>query len=161
MVRPTRANASENNDMNPGIAEALAASQTMMAQALQQNAQAAQNAHVTAPPPPPPPWVNQMSHFDKFSRNRPSTCLGTDNPNDLAMCIEEMEKLMVLCHTPPEEQVEIVTFFLRNEAADWWRIASVELHNPTWDAFKTALQAKFYPASMVWVKEQEFSQLEM
>jgi len=172
MVRPTgtRANtAARNNDqepLHPAFAEALAAmatSHTMMAQLMQQNAQlqAAQNAHVAAPPPPPPPLVNQTSPFYKFSRNRPSTYTGTDNPNDLVLWIEEMEKLMVLCHTPVEEQVVIVTFFLRNEAADWWRIAAEGLNNPTWDAFKIALKAKFYPESMEWVKEQEFTQLEM
>jgi len=75
-----------------------------------------------------------------------------DNPNDLVMWIEEMEKLMVLCHTPVEEQVVIVTFFLRNEAADWWRISAEGLNIPTRDAFKVALKAKFYPESIEWVK---------
>ena len=100
MVRP-RGNASNedenNNDgMHPALAQALAAitaSQTMMAQLMQQNtqaalaAQAAHAAHMANPPPPPPPMVNQQSHFDKFSRNRPSTYSGTDNPNDLVLWI--------------------------------------------------------------------------
>jgi len=162
MVRPTRTRVSNeagnNNQDNPAFAEAIAAianSQAMMVQLMQQNAQlqAAQNANEAAPPPPPPPLVNQTTPFDKFSRNRPSTYSGSDNPNDLVMWIEEMEKLMILCHTPADEQVEIVTFFLRNEAADWWRIASRDLNNPTWAVFKVALQAKFYPESMIWVKE--------
>jgi len=146
MVRPTgtRANTATGNNnhdaMHPDLAAALAAitaSQAMMAQLMQKNAQlqAALNAHVAAPPPPPPPLVNQTSPFDKFSRNRSSTYSGTDNPNDLVLWIEEMEKLMVMCHTPVEEQVVIVTFFLRNKAADWWRIAAEGLNNPTWDAF--------------------------
>ena len=142
--------------MPPGLAEALAAiaaSQTLMAQAMQANANNAV--------PNPPQGGQQMSAFDKFSRNRPSTYSGFNNPNDLVMWVEEMEKLMRLCHTPANEKVEIVTFFLRNEASDWWRIASADHVAPTWEIFKNALEAKFYPASMVWVKEQEFIHLEM
>ena len=102
-----------------------------------------------------------MSSFDKFSRNRQSTYSGTDTPNDLVMWVEEMKKLMRLCHTPADEKVEIVTFFLRNEASDWWRIASADHVAPTWEIFRAALESKFYPPSMVWAKEQEFIHLEM
>ena len=106
MVRPRGNQNQAGNIVPPGIAVALAAiatSQTLMAQAMQANALNAV--------PNPPQGGQQMSAFDKFSRNRPSTYSGSDNQNDLVMWIVEMEKLMRLCHTPADEKVEIVTFF--------------------------------------------------
>ena len=97
MVRPT---GNQNQQMPPRLAEALAAiaaSQTLMAQAMQENAN-----HVA---PVPQQGAQKMSSFDKFSGNRPSTYSGSENPNDLVMWIEEMEKLMRLCHRSEERRV--------------------------------------------------------
>ncbi|XP_074305701.1 uncharacterized protein LOC141640921 [Silene latifolia] len=110
---------------------------------------------------------NQSQHhpsaFDKFSKHRPPSYHGSDDPNDLANWLVEMEKLLRLSHTPEEEKIEIVSYYLKGAANDWWTIAQEAFKTTPgygWNEFRASLEKKYYPPAMKHQKEQEFHNLE-
>ncbi|XP_074271568.1 uncharacterized protein LOC141595500 [Silene latifolia] len=75
-----------------------------------------------------------------------------------------MEKLLRLSHTPEEEKIEIVSYYLKGAANDWWTIAQEAFKTTPgygWNEFRASHEKKYYPPAMKHQKEQEFHNQEM
>ncbi|KAL9243864.1 hypothetical protein vseg_017703 [Gypsophila vaccaria] len=110
-----------------------------------------------------PQGGGKQSAFEKFSKQRPPTYSGSNNPVELTEWLEEMEKLLDLSITPPRDRVMIAAYYLKGAANNWWRVVKdndvVEMF--TWNQFRSRIQDKYFGHELRCQKEEEFMALRM
>ena len=77
--------------------------------------------------------------------------------------ISGMEKIFTVVEVPEEKKVNILTFYLVDEADIWWSTVKDKLQRLelTWAKFLQELRTKFYPITVQQQKEKEFMELKM
>lgn len=84
----------------------------------------------------------------KIAHLKPTTFVGVEDPTILEDQIREFEMIFGTTGTPDDQKDDQAAFYLRNKAEIWWssnRTALLAQEGFGWEAFKTALRAKYYP----------------
>jgi len=74
-----------------------------------------------------------------------------------------MEKTFIVVEVSEEKKVNIVTYYLTNEADIWWNTVKDKLVGPklTWNKFLSELRTKFYLVVVQRQKKKKFMELKM
>ena len=102
--------------------------------------------------------------FKKIAQVRPPVFKGGADPSVLTNWQREFDKIFVAGNCPENMKVDQAAMYLKEEADDWWRDNSARLKAQEgfgWEAFKAALEGKFYPPHLRKQKAQEFINLQM
>jgi len=98
----------------------------------------------------------------RIAHLKPNVYKGEEDPVILEDWIREFDKVLDAVNCPPDQRVNGAVYYLRGEADTWWSInGAALLAQPEfdWDAFKTALRARFYPEHVRMEKYNEFIEL--
>lgn len=101
------------------------------------------------------------SELSEFKRLNPATFNGIGGPIKAEDWIQEMEKTFDGMHCSEEDKVTCAAFMLKEGAYDWWlmekRKHASDTVPYTWEMFKDAFYAKFFPRSEQIQREREIS----
>ncbi|XP_074278412.1 uncharacterized protein LOC141602002 [Silene latifolia] len=71
--------------------------------------------------------------FDRFAHHRPPTYDGANDPTALEAWIREIEKLLLATGCPEDQMVNIATYYLKDEAENWWALARAAMDEQAYD----------------------------
>ncbi|XP_021852022.2 uncharacterized protein [Spinacia oleracea] len=102
--------------------------------------------------------------FKKVEASKPPTYAGKEDPASLENWIREFDKNFDAINYPEDLKVNIVVYYLREEADLWWSQRKKDLMAKPyfdWESMKDSLRTKFYPHYLNKQKCLEFTNLRM
>ncbi|XP_031104400.1 uncharacterized protein LOC116007874 [Ipomoea triloba] len=87
---------------------------------------------------------------------------GEEDPAVLEEWIRAFDKILEAVECPPGRQVEMASFYLKEEADLWWVHGGPVMRQESgfgWETFKDRLRARFYPAHVKAAMQEEFLHL--
>lgn len=102
------------------------------------------------------------SILKKVSAHNPPIYGGKVDPIALENWVRDIEKLFGATNCPEDMKIKVATFYLKEEADNWWstvEVACLAESDFSWETFKERLRARFYPVALKWQKQQEFLKL--
>ena len=78
--------------------------------------------------------------------------------------LDQLEEIFRITRSADQDKVELATYRLRGEAAQWWKRYRDHMEatggNVTWEGFKTLFLNKYFPSNVKDQKEIEFLTLQ-
>ncbi|KAL6526554.1 hypothetical protein OROGR_015644 [Orobanche gracilis] len=93
--------------------------------------------------------VGEISHL------RPPTFEGSSEPTDVVHWLEHFDKLFDMVQCPEENKVPIAAYYLCKGAYSWWLSVKPANRDCDWDAFKTLMLERYFPAPLCEAKLSE------
>ncbi|CAH9075366.1 unnamed protein product, partial [Cuscuta epithymum] len=97
-----------------------------------------------------------------IAKRNPPSYLGEEDPRILEDWIRTFDKLFDAINCPADQRVNIVAYYLRQEADNWWAMTGPTLRQQpdfSWETFKKAIRERFYPEHVRAEKYEEFLHL--
>ncbi|KAL6509806.1 hypothetical protein OROGR_022294 [Orobanche gracilis] len=91
----------------------------------------------------------------EISRLRPPTFEGSSEPTDVVHWLEHFDKLFDMVQCPEENKVPIAAYYLCKGAYSWWLSVKPANRDCDWDAFKTLMLERYFPAPLCEAKLSE------
>ena len=85
----------------------------------------------------------------RVAGQHPPFFAGEEDPVILEEWIRALDKILEVVECPPGRQVEMASFYLKEEADLWWVHGGLVMRQEPdfgWETFKDRLRARFYPA---------------
>ena len=108
----------------------------------------------------------QSSKMDRgiteFKKLAPPTFEGSTEPTESLKWLKEMEKVFVSMDCTDREKVRFAAYQLQGEASEWWDAVRRQYGNEepiTWDIFRQEFLDMYFPESLRFEKESEFTRL--
>ncbi|KAL6513411.1 hypothetical protein OROGR_020897 [Orobanche gracilis] len=91
----------------------------------------------------------------EISRLRPPTFERSSEPTDVVHWLEHFDKLFDMVQCPEENKVPIAAYYLCKGAYSWWLSVKPANRDCDWDAFKTLMLERYFPAPLCEAKLSE------
>src|ERR1044071_7682193 len=141
----------------------LTALQQMVTQAVQAAMAQVPPVQVVQPDQNRWPGIEQpvvQAGFSRFmeavARLKPPTFDGSGEPSAVTFWLNRFEKLLEGIRCPENEKVTIASYYLIDDASDWWDVSRPTDHGATWKEFRTKLEDRFFPEALRDAKLHEF-----
>ncbi|MEQ5154431.1 retrotransposon gag family protein, partial [Providencia rettgeri] len=98
----------------------------------------------------------------RVAGHHPPFYAGEEDPAVHEEWIRAFDKILQAVECPPGRQVEMASFYLKEEADLWWVHGGPVMRQEPgfgWETFKDRLRARFYPAHVKAAMQEEFLHL--
>ena len=106
----------------------------------------------------------RVGRYQSFHRHDPPIFSGGRDPMIAEEWLDHLEEIFKITRSADQDKVELATYRLRGEAAQWWKQYREHMEatggHVTWEEFKTMFLNKYFSSNVKDQKEIEFLTLQ-